>query len=363
MRNKKYQLLKKKQKKYSYSRNPYKNNNKFIKIQKYILKGITILLLFISFIVIKKNNNKDNKDYKDNKDNKDNNTDFKNIGEKKYFTCFATMVKMDNRYIRETIEYYLKLGVEKFYFADDNSLNGEKVSDVLQDYIDKGIVEVKDLRGQKWKIVEYYEYALVHLRDKCTWIIYFDVDEFLEFKNKSMTIKDYLTMDNFKKCDLIKIHWLMYYDNDLVYYENKPLEERFTKPEYNSHQNRYHKSILKAKDYGEKMWGFSVHQPNESFTYSCDATGSYYKMPRPDMLGYPNYKYGYIKHYSMKTAEEFARKLLRGDQRETVYDREVRIERVEDFFSHNKFTEEKLPVIEKIINMTIPKYHNNNGIK
>ena len=111
------------------------------------------------------------------------------------------------------------------------------------------------------------------------------------------------------------------------------------------------------------MWGFSVHQPNESFTYSCDATGSYYKMPRPDMLGYPNYKYGYIKHYSMKTAEEFARKLLRGDQRETVYDREVRIERVEDFFSHNKFTEEKLQVIEKIINMTIPKYHNNNGIK
>ena len=273
------------------------------------------------------------------------------------------MVKMENRYIRELVEYYLKLGVEKFYFADDNELDGEKASDALQDYIDKGIVEIKDVRGLKWRLVDYYEYALVHLRDKCTWIIYFDIDEYLEFKNKSMTIKDYLTMDEFKKCDLIKIHWLMYYDNDLVYYENKPLQERFTKPEYNSHQNQYHKSILRTKDYGVRMWEFSMHQPNESYTYSCDATGKYYKMPKPNILGSPNYKYCYIKHFSMKTAEEFARKLQRGDQKGEMYDKEVRIKRVEDFFSHNKFTEEKLQVFEKILNMTIPKYHKNNGIK
>ena len=191
MRNKKrHQLLRKKQKKYTYSRKHYINkNNKFIKILKYILKEITILLLFTLFIIIKK------------KDNKDNNTDFTNSGEKKYFICFATMVKMENRYIRESVEYYLKLGVEKFYFADDNELDGEKASDALQDYIDKGIVEIKDVRGLKWRLVDYYEYALVHLRDKCTWIIYFDIDEYLEFKNKSMTIKDYLTLDGFNKCD------------------------------------------------------------------------------------------------------------------------------------------------------------------
>ena len=56
MRNKKrYQLQRKKQKKYTYSRKPYINkNNKFIKILKYILKEITILLLFTLFIIIKK---------------------------------------------------------------------------------------------------------------------------------------------------------------------------------------------------------------------------------------------------------------------------------------------------------------------
>jgi hypothetical protein len=61
------------------------------------------------------------------------------------------------------------------------------------------------------------------------------------------------------------------------------------------------------------MWveGESSHQPNETFTYSCDATGSYYKLPK-DVLGTRNYKYGYIKYFSLKTAEELAWKLLRG---------------------------------------------------
>ena len=46
-----------------------------------------------------------------------------------------------------------------------------------------------------------------------------------------------------------------------------------------------------------------------------------------------------------------------------MYDKEERIQRVEDIFSHNKFTEEKLQLFEKILNMTIPKYHKNNVIK
>ena len=31
---------------------------------------------------------------------------------------------------------------DKFFIADDNSLNSEKISDILQDYIDEGFVEI-----------------------------------------------------------------------------------------------------------------------------------------------------------------------------------------------------------------------------
>jgi hypothetical protein len=91
-----------------------------------------------------------------------------------YFSCFVAIVKKENRYIRETVEHYIKIGVEKFYFADDNDLNDEKISDVLQDYIDKGIVEVIDARGKNLSHVGFYQQSLVNLNNTCKWILYFD---------------------------------------------------------------------------------------------------------------------------------------------------------------------------------------------
>ena len=55
-----------------------------------------------------------------------------------YYACFSGMGKKENKYVRELIEYYLKLGVGKFILGDNNDLNTEKLSDVIQDYIDKG---------------------------------------------------------------------------------------------------------------------------------------------------------------------------------------------------------------------------------
>ena len=150
---------------------------------------------------------------------------------------------------------------------------------------------------------------------------------------------------------------VIYCDNDLVHYENKPLEERFTKPDYNNEGNRFHKSILRVKDYNITMWDSNCHQPNETFTYSCDAAGRYYKMPKPNILGVPNYKYCYIKHYNMKTAEEYLTKFLRGKHKGLQYDTNEKNQRIDRFFSCNKVTEEKLSMFEKALNMTFPKYH------
>ena len=38
-----------------------------------------------------------------------------------------------------------------------------------------------------------------------------------------MTLKTYLEMPIFDKCDVIRIHWIIYDDNDLVYYDNRTL--------------------------------------------------------------------------------------------------------------------------------------------
>ena len=41
----------------------------------------------------------------------------------------------------------MNLGVDKFVFVDNNLPNTEKLSDVLQDYIDNGIVDIIEKFG------------------------------------------------------------------------------------------------------------------------------------------------------------------------------------------------------------------------
>ena len=79
---------------------------------------------------------------------------------------------MENKYIRELIEYYLKLGVEKFILGDNNLPNTEKFADVIQDYINDGTVDVIDLIGSTFGqsalnivfhgIIRYSKYCTPH---------------------------------------------------------------------------------------------------------------------------------------------------------------------------------------------------------
>ena len=69
----------------------------------------------------------------------------------KYFVCFCSIGKKENLYVRELVEYYVKSGVDKFYFGDNNDINTEKLSDVLQDFINNKTVEIINLIGVKKK--------------------------------------------------------------------------------------------------------------------------------------------------------------------------------------------------------------------
>ena len=60
----------------------------------------------------------------------------------------------------------------------------------------------------------------------------------------------------------------------------------------------------------------------------------------------------------MKTAEEYALKLVRGEPKETKYTLKELNDKLERFFKYNKFSKEKLLLFEKKLNMTFPQYHN-----
>ena len=272
-----------------------------------------------------------------------------------YYSCVITKAKHENLYVREFVEHYLNLGIEKFYFGDDNEENIENLSDILDDYIKKGIVDVEYIFYRNMSHWDFFEYTFRAVKLRCKWFLLFDMDEFLEFTDKNMTIKTYLDMPVFDKCDAIKIHWMIFDDNNLIYYDNRTLKERFSHPLTINKLNSFHKSILRGKNYSGSLFTKldHVHQPNENFTTQCDALGNIEKL-RKGILGRPKFKYCFIRHHTYKTAEEFAVKLIRGRHRGVKYE----LDKILDyFFKVNKLTEEKIQLIEHIINKTFPKYH------
>ena len=245
--------------------------------------------------------------------------DYKKIKEKGnnkyiYHTCVINRAKNENLYIREFVEHYLSIGVEKFYLGDDNPEDVENLFDVLDDYIKKGIVEVEFTYKRNITLYEFYEYTFRSVYNRCKWFIMYDTDEFLEFHDKNMNVKSYLDMPVFDKCDSIKIHWMIYDDNNLLLYDKRPLKERFSHALPNNYFNIYHKSIVRGKNYNGTIFDClsAVHQPNLDAIYDqCDAVGNFERL-RVGYMGVANFKYGYIRHHRYKTTEEFALKLKRG---------------------------------------------------
>ena len=276
-----------------------------------------------------------------------------------YFSCFITIAKLENKYVRELVEYYIKLGIDKFYIGDDNTLNSEKISDVLQDYIKNEYVEILDIRNQNFTQQYFFEYTFDIYKSKCAWILYFDIDEYLEFSNKNLTIKKYLSQKRFNQCDVIKLNWLMFYDNNLLYYDNRSLQTRFPKPNFYKEDMRTVKSIVRGNS-KRNPWinNSGPHEPAPGLR-ECNSLGEK-SVYGGGMQDPPIYKYAYLKHYSIKSTEEFGYKIKKGLYNGGKFDIDNRINY---YFKHNKFTFEKLSILEKIFNTTFLNFHKKNGIK
>ena len=56
--------------------------------------------------------------------------------------CLCTLAKNENKYIKEFVEHYKKYGVDKIYLYDNNDINGEKLEDVIDEYVKNGLIFV-----------------------------------------------------------------------------------------------------------------------------------------------------------------------------------------------------------------------------
>jgi ribosomal protein L30E len=273
--------------------------------------------------------------------------------------CICTPVKNENRYIKEYVEHYKKYGVDKIFLYDNNEVDGERLENVIGKYIKIGLVEVIDYRG---KIAQ-----LFHIMNDCyqknyqiyDWLIFFEVDEYIHLSNYT-NVKLYLQRDAFKNCEIIYLNWVYHTDNNLIYYDNRPLHIRFPEVEPNARNNVNRsgncvKSILRG--HIPNIVINSVHKLTKKLKFkSCNGFGN------PEVfkgihIHNSDFRFYYIDHYYSKSVEEFVEKLNKGD---VIQGQKVSFKylRVKSYFNRNKLTLEKLNFIENHTKLNLTQFKN-----
>ena len=289
-----------------------------------------------------------NQDEKDKIQEKINKNDVKNGTH--YFCCYVAMGRNENRYVRFIVDYYTKLGVDKFIFADNNLPNTEKFEDVIKDYIDNGTVDIIEIFGVLMGQAEFYSIVYQKYNRTCDWFAFFDFDEYLyllDDNKKETDLQTFLSNKKFDKCETVLFNWLIYDDNDLVYYDPRPDVERFTRPDFKSRGNIYVKSIVRGNINKTIFIKLKSNHVPEPYIKCCKSNGEIVRRYNPFNLQPWVHEYGYLKHFNTRTAEEFVTKIKTGFPNGGTFDP---ADRIGLFFIRNKFTQEKLEVFEKAFN-------------
>ena len=282
------------------------------------------------------------------------------------------IIKNKNMYIREFIEHYFFLGIDNIIICDNNDLDGENTEFILNDFINSGFVKILNYRGKKkYQVLSYQQVYLKYL-NYYDWFMFFDADEYLILP-KHKNIHHLFNTINYDEFDIIHVNWIYYDDNELIYYDNRPLQIRFTRPRYNyNNKNKNNKMDIHIKSiirngFVNFEWKGNPHTPNGLFK-CCDVNGkkinnSPFNQENPAIIS--NLSVPFLKHFCFKTIEEyFKKKLPRGSACGTGGNKYETVATKKIFFNHNNWNKEKDNIASILINkFFINKYRNKTKAK
>ena len=277
--------------------------------------------------------------------------------------AICAIVKNENLYLRDWVEYHKNLGISKIFIYDNNDFWGEHPEDVLQDYIEQGFVEVTDVRGiekglrydtqniniQNRAYIETYE-RLRKTKDY-QWQINIDVDEYID--TRGVDLLTLLNNDRYKEYDTIYVPWVFYDDNNKLRYEDESVFTRFPNPSKDT--NHANKSIIRI---GKKIanknakclhHGFLLEGKKCCWSDGCKV-GS---QPHTQYTCYytVNRAYIFIRHYKSKSLEEYIKRKWRrhwGADKITTRKCLTLNDILKEYFSMNKKTPQKEEIFSRL---------------
>lgn len=280
----------------------------------------------------------------------------------------------ENRYLKEWIDYYANIGIDHIYIGDNNDVeNDEDIESFVQELGYSDFITVFDKKNRSDETnfdirrqAHFYN-EIYHLCGKdYDWMAFFDVDEYFNVFDSfypSKNIKDYID-----KClygatksgiDIdtvtdIRLSWLIYTDNGHIFYEDKPVLERFTEISEQMFETSFNwlnyigKSIVKTK---KEFLEMDIHFPRSTdentntvslYNGGFDSVENRY-FPTCDFIKND----AVLKHFYCKSLEEQLHRRIFDRKTHNIGDGNSTFDIiVENYFKINKRTIEKEKVVE-----------------
>lgn len=274
------------------------------------------------------------------------------------FLAIACIAKNEAPYLREWIEYHRIVGVERFYFYDNESDDDTK--EVLEPYVKDGIVVYHHLpnhpiTGQRQQ-TEAYEDAIFKYRDRTRWLALIDVDEFIVPVEKD-SIPDFLA--DYEQYPAVVANWVCFDSNG---HDRKPtangglVTANFTRArkEHNldtkltEGDDRHVKSIVNPKQVVKCL------TPHHALYYrNYDAVTENFEGTRGDITKRHSIAKIRINHYQTKSREEYANKVSRNHKgSQNVYRFNEDMINFQDATADDLIIQKYIPRLKAVIGIT-----------
>jgi hypothetical protein len=228
---------------------------------------------------------------------------FKTTNKKEsFYLTVCCIVKDENEYLKEWMEYHLKIGVQHFYIYDNESKIS--VSETLSKIGLLQFATVIMVYG-KAKQVRAYNDCLIRNRNCSQWTGFIDIDEFIVPKSTNGDLKGFLK--GFEQFGGLGINWLVFGSSGHLKRTNRPqLESFLLRSEESFPVNRHVKVIVQSK-FVKRSIGAHLFSFKESYgavnEKGKEITSSYSDISVEKIQ---------INHYYCRSLEEYQDKVDRG---------------------------------------------------
>lgn len=232
----------------------------------------------------------------------------------KYYSAVILLIKNENRYLREWLDWHLGLGFAHVYIYD----NGEE--EHVQEIIDGYTAEVQ----QKISVIDWtghhnhiqqdaYNHFMENYKADVHWGLFIDSDEFLRFTDGETTdVNTFLK--NYEDYTEVWGYEVEYDANGQEKYEDKPVRERFTR-QTDVREGFYWKNFIQPNRIDGFLMHYAYYDTTKHLLFRNDEN---------------NKNLFVIDHYYTKSWEEWQIKIKERGGADPNYHKEL-----QEFFLYN----------------------------